>query len=86
MATEIAAGAAAGTAIGAFILFFLLIWIAIFALGILAMIFWIFMIVDVAKRKFKESNEQVVWILVVVLTGIIGAIIYYLIVKKPNKH
>ena len=44
------------------------------------------MLVDVAKRKFKEENEKIVWILVIALTGIIGAAIYYFIIKVPNKH
>lgn len=43
------------------------------------------MIVDVAKRKFKDENDKVVWILIVVLTGIIGALIYYFVIKRKDK-
>jgi len=73
-------------AIGGFVLFFILIWFAIMAVGILSLIFWIFMIVDVAKRQFKKEDDKILWLLVVILTGIIGAIIYYFMIKKPNKH
>jgi len=77
---------AIGTAIGAFVLFIIFLWLAMIALAILAFVFWIFMIIDVAKRKFKDETEKIVWILVVVLAGIIGAIIYYFVVKRLDKH
>jgi len=60
--------------VGGFIIVMLLM-LAIFAGIILLFIFWIFMIVDAAKRSFKEESEKVAWILVVVLAGIIGSII-----------
>lgn len=60
--------------------------IAVFALIIWAIVFWILMLVDSATRKFKQSNEQLVWVLIIIFTGLIGALIYYFIVKKPNKH
>ena len=66
------------------ILLFFLFFIAMFAISILSLIFWIWMIVDVSKRKFKGESDKVMWILVVVLAGIIGAIIYYFVVKKKG--
>lgn len=59
--------------------FMILIFVAV---AILATIFWIFMLVDCAKRNFKKDNDKVVWILILVFTGIIGAIIYYFVVKN----
>ena len=74
---------AAGLGIILFIVFLVLI---IVALVIFLFIFWILMIIDAAKRKFKDETEKVVWILVVVLLGWLGAIIYYFAVKHPDKH
>ena len=54
----------------------------IIALAIFALVFWIMMLVDAAKRKFKDSTERVLWIILMVFTGLIGAIIYYFVVKK----
>lgn len=71
--------AAIGLALGISIV---LLVVAIFALVILSFVFWILMIVDCAKRKFKNENDRVVWILVIVLAQLIGAIIYYFVVKK----
>jgi len=53
-------------------------------IGILAFIFWIWMIVDAAKRKFKTDGEKIAWVLIVVFVGIIGAAIYYFAVKRGN--
>lgn len=58
---------------------------AFFALLVLPVIFYIWMLVDCAKRKFKEENSKVVWILVIALAGLIGAIIYYFAVKIKDK-
>ena len=77
--------AAVGTAAGAFVFFFFLLWFALFIVGILGLIFWIFMLVDVIKRDFKKENDKLLWILIVVLTGLIGAIIYYFMVKRKDK-
>lgn len=62
-----------------------LFWIVIIGLFIGLFIFWIMMIVDVSQRKFSEQNQQLVWILVVVLASYIGAIIYYFVVKRKDE-
>jgi prolipoprotein diacylglyceryltransferase len=64
------------------VVFFVLIMVI---LGILAFVFWILMLVDCVKRKFKEDSEKIVWVIVIVFTGIIGALIYYFVVKVKDK-
>lgn len=63
----------------------------IFILGLFAAIalmflFWILMIIDAAKREFKDPNERVVWVLILVFLQILGAVIYYFIIKRPAKQ
>ena len=73
-------------AIGGFaagIVFFVLM---VIVLAILAFVFWIMMLIDCAKRNFKNDNEKVVWIIVIALLGAIGAAIYYFAVKLPDKN
>jgi hypothetical protein len=55
-------------------------------LGILAFVFWILMLVDCIKRKFKEDSEKIVWVLVIIFTQIIGALIYYFVIKTKDKR
>ena len=57
----------------------------VIAIVVLAVIFWIFMLIDSIRRKYKNENDKVVWVLVIVLVGIIGAIIYYFVVKADDK-
>tara|TARA_B100001971_G_C17869049_1_gene372250 strand:+ start:120 stop:368 length:249 start_codon:yes stop_codon:yes gene_type:complete len=77
---------AAVTAIGGVFFVMIFIWLIAMAVGVFSLIVWILMIVDAAKRDFKKEGDQIMWILIIVLTGIIGALIYYFIVKKPDKH
>ena len=56
-----------------------------FVVGIFFFVFWILMLVDVIQRKFKKDNDKIIWILIIVFTNWVGAIIYYFVVRKPNK-
>lgn len=76
---------ATGAVIGGLIIFFVVLWIVLIGFAIFSLVFWILMIVDVAKRKFKHENDKIMWILIVILTGIIGALIYYFMVKRKDK-
>jgi predicted neutral ceramidase superfamily lipid hydrolase len=53
------------------------------SLIIFSIIFWIAMLVDCIKRKFKEDAEKIVWLLVM-FTGVVGSLIYYFIVKRRD--
>ena len=46
--------------------------------------FWIWMIIDCAKNELLEGHNKTVWILIVILTGWIGALIYFF-VERPKK-
>jgi hypothetical protein len=58
--------------------------IVVFPLFLLACIFWIWMLVDCATKEPSEGNEKIVWILVIVFTHWIGALIY-LLVRRPER-
>ena len=68
-----------------FLLLIPLFFLLIFGAAIGSLIFWILMLVDVAKRNFDNPNDKPVWILIVALTGVIGAFIYYFVIRKPAK-
>ena len=65
-------------AIGGFVAGMILLVLAAIVVVILAFVFWILMIIDCVKRDFKKDNEKVVWILVIVLLGFIGAFLIYI--------
>ena len=62
----------------------LLFFLAVFAIGIGGTILWIWMIVDCATNEPAEGNEKIVWILVLVFTHFLGALIY-LLVRRPDR-
>ncbi|EKD46348.1 MAG: hypothetical protein ACD_68C00021G0002 [uncultured bacterium] len=61
---------------GAFWIFFM---IFIFAASIVSFVLWIMMLIHAASNDIENKT---VWILVLALTGIVGAIAYYFIVKR----
>ena len=52
--------------------------------GLLCFAFWIWMLVDCATKEPSQGNDKVVWILIIVLTHVIGALIYFL-VRRPQR-
>ncbi len=52
--------------------------------GIGGTVLWIWMIVDCATQEKSEGNEKLIWILIIVLTHWIGALIY-LLVRRPKR-
>ena len=57
-----------------------------FVFGLLVFAFWIWMIVDCAQRRFKNTTEKIIWIIVIFLGRWIGGLAYYLFVKHMNPH
>ena len=51
--------------------------ISVFAIGFCAVGFWIWMLVDCIKHESSEGNDKIVWVIVIVATKLIGAIVYY---------
>lgn len=53
-------------------------------IGILGTIFWIWMLIDCAKNEPREGNDRVLWVLIIALTHLVGALIYYF-VRRPER-
>jgi hypothetical protein len=54
------------------------------AVAVLAIVFWIWMIVDCATNEPAEGNDKIIWILIIIFTHWIGALIYFL-VRRPQR-
>ena len=53
--------------------------ITMWVIGLIGFIFWLIMLIHAAT---KPIENKVVWILIIILTNIIGAIVYYFVVKR----
>ena len=65
---------------------FIFLMLFIIVIGILLFVFWIVMLIDCAKRNFKRDSDKVVWILVIIFLNLLGASIYYFVVKINDKR
>ncbi len=65
------------------ILFFFLV-ATFIGISLVGIILWIWMIIDCATKEPSEGNEKIIWMLVIVLTGWIGALIYFF-VRRPKR-
>jgi len=51
---------------------------------LLLLAFWVWMLVDCATKEPSAGNDKVIWILVIIFTHWIGALIYYF-VRRPER-
>lgn len=51
---------------------------------LLPTVLWIVALVDIIKSDFKDSNNKIIWILIVILVPIIGSILYFLMAKNQK--
>ena len=56
--------------------------LVLIAIGIYCIILWVMMLIDAIKNCSEDT--KVVWVLVIVFTHIIGALIYYFVEKKQR--
>lgn len=55
-------------------------------LAILLLAFWIWMLIDCATRNFRKDIEKIIWIIIMVLTTWLGALIYFIVIKTYNQR
>ena len=51
---------------------------------IVSSVFWIWMLVDCATKEPDTGNTKIVWVIIIVFTHVIGAVIYF-IVRRPER-
>ena len=44
--------------------------------------FWVKTIIEIARSQFTDDTTKIVWLLVVILCGLVGMIIYYAVGRK----
>ena len=54
------------------------------ALVIASVVFWIVMLVDAVQRYSQDSDNRLLWVLIIILGGLLGAIIYFFVGRKKT--
>jgi len=85
-AVDEAAAGAAGAAIWGGIMIF---WVIFGLLWLIGLIIWIWALVDVIKRNFTNKDDKTIWLVVVIVSFVIGvpligAIIYLIWGRKKG--
>jgi hypothetical protein len=62
---------------------FLIIMMAM-TIGVGGLVLWIWTLLDCINNESDQGNEKVVWVIVIAVTQLIGALIY-LIVRRPKR-
>ncbi len=55
------------------------------------LVLWLWMLIDCLKRQDDKfavggNNAKLIWVLVIIFTGLIGALIYYFVIKRTDSH
>lgn len=48
-------------------------------------IFWIWMLI-VAATKEPTTGDKILWVLIIIFTHVIGALIYFFVKYNPRRH
>jgi uncharacterized membrane protein YidH (DUF202 family) len=80
-----ASDAAAGAIVGGFVIF----WIIIVIAAIIGLALWIWALIDVIRREFPEENDKTIWLVVLIVSfvvglSLIGAIVYLIVGRKKG--
>lgn len=52
--------------------------------GFSLLAFWIWMLVDCIKHESDEGNNKLIWVLVIIFTQLLGAIIYFFVQRRER--
>jgi hypothetical protein len=63
----------------------LLFLLAVGVIGIGGTVFWIIMLIECATKEADTGNTKVAWIIIIAVSHIIGAAIYYF-VRRPQRQ
>lgn len=55
-------------------------------LAIAANVFWIWTLIDCLMNEPSEGNDKLVWALVIVLTNVLGGLLYFFIRRPVRKR
>ena len=47
-------------------------------------LFWVWMLIDCATKESDQGNTKIVWIIIIVFTNLIGAVIYFLVQRRQR--
>lgn len=74
---------AADAAVAGFSGIMIVVWCCVAIIGIAFLALWVWMLIDVIKRTEAELPDKTMWIIIIILLGSLGALVYYFVKKRP---
>ena len=53
-------------------------------LALLGIAFWVWVLFDCIGHEPSEGNDKIIWILIIILLGLLGALMYYFS-RRPKR-
>jgi hypothetical protein len=53
-------------------------------MALLAMGFWIWMLIDCATKESSAGNDKLIWVLIILFTHLLGAFLYC-VIRRPRR-
>ncbi|RYF79996.1 MAG: hypothetical protein EOO03_17705 [Chitinophagaceae bacterium] len=53
-------------------------------IAVTGFVFWVKMIIEIAQSEFKSRDAKIVWLLITLLLGFVGALIYYFVGRESR--
>jgi hypothetical protein len=55
----------------------------LFALvALFGFLFWLWMLIDCATKESDQGNTKIVWIIIIVFTNLVGALVYFFVQRS----
>jgi hypothetical protein len=51
-------------------------------IGLFALVLWIYAIIDIVRGSLAGNSRKILWLIVVIIFPIIGAILYLILAKR----
>ena len=64
---------------------FLLVWFLAVVCSLALTAFWVWMLVDCLTKMDNSGQDKLIWIVVIVFTNFMGALIYYCVQRPKNQ-
>lgn len=61
-----------------------LLFLPLVGVGLLAFAFWVWMLVECATKEASTGNDKLIWVLVLLFTHLLGALLYFF-VRRPRR-
>jgi hypothetical protein len=58
--------------------------ITIASIVLMTLLFTLIALIDILRSRFKETNDKLIWVLIVLFLGIFGALLYLIIGRSQR--